>query len=167
VAVDIDTFKARLERGREFRFLNAHDHRGRIFSDHYLEEEGPYREELSVRFAGRRRVLCVEEGTWGEPIAGNFRVIDRRGTLLERRRDRWLSGDPGLPPTAVEIIRKGRRETLDLGLPGPIAPVSDSGWVVLKDSARGRVVFRSLDGRPDRWLPEEPPLRGEFTLREE
>lgn len=71
---------------------------------------------------------------------------------LERR---FRAGDLGHPPTAAEIIRKGRRE-----------PIFDTGWVVLKDRARGRVVLRSLDGKPDRWLPKTPPLGGEILLKE-
>lgn len=105
-------------------------------------------------------------GTWADPIPGDFVVVDSQGTLIERRDPIWRRS-PGLLPTQAEIIAKGGRRTIDLGLPGRIRPLFDCGRVVLVDPDTGRLVLRSLTGAGDRWLPATPPLEGVVELGSE
>lgn len=104
-----------------------------------------------------------DERKWAEPILGDFVVVDAQGTLVERRDPIWPR-DPGLLPTQVEVITKGVRRIIDLGLPGRIRPLFGHGRVFLFDPTSRRYVLRSLTGAPDRWLPEIPPLEGSVEL---
>lgn len=95
-------------------------------------------------------------GSWAEPIEGSFKVIDAQGTLVEQHE---YGG-------RIEIIRAGRRETVDLGLRSRVEPVFGTGYVRLRDNRRRQYVFRSLEGRPDFWVPRRPPAyRGAPEVR--
>ncbi|MHC4577585.1 MAG: hypothetical protein ACYTFD_16960 [Planctomycetota bacterium] len=103
--------------------------------------------------------------SWADPIDGSFRVIDAHGTLLERRSHSWRAETRDSQDTRIEIIRAGRRETIDLGLNGWASPVFDTGYVRLWDRTRRQFVFRCLEGKPDFWVPQRPPAhRGEAEL---
>jgi hypothetical protein len=101
---------------------------------------------------------------WDAPIEGNFVVVDAKGTLIERRESGIWARNPGLLPTQAEIIREGKRTTIDLGLPGRVRPIFGSRRVVLFDPASRRYVFRSVNGEPDLWLPTPPPTQGRVRL---
>ncbi|MHC4136949.1 MAG: hypothetical protein ACYTDU_13955 [Planctomycetota bacterium] len=246
IAVDLDTFRTRYEKGRQFFHTRAYDHLGRVYVSRYVKNEAGFREQLVAHdAAGRERVLHVEageiwgpalavegqvvwvfykrypnvsptgevtgtsalvrvnagtgekrelplpaerriwdwltvqnsrfafltgrqgthhrtwradfeKGTWDKPVEGDFQVIDAKGTLLERR---GSAGGSAPPPTTAAIIRNGRRETIDLELPGRIHMLFDTGRVVLFDRQTERYVIRSLAGEADRWLPETPPVQ--------
>ena len=57
--------------------------------------------------------MDFEKRALGKPIEGDFQVIDDKGTLLERRDNRIFEGGSDLPPNVAEIIRDGRRTTID------------------------------------------------------
>ncbi|MCU0726201.1 MAG: hypothetical protein MUE73_10485 [Planctomycetes bacterium] len=88
--------------------------------------------------------------TWGPAIEGAFRPIDRQGTLLEIREDRWLAPPTGLSDFSAEVIRDGRREVVNLGFAGDADLLFDTGCVVLWDGESEEVVLRPLFGGAER-----------------
>lgn len=99
----------------------------------------------------------LRTGEWTGPIEGSFVVIDRGGTLLERRDDSWLSDDRDGSDSRITVIRDGKRETVDLGYGGWAHPVFGTGYVRVYDLPREEYVFRSLEGKPDIRVPRRPP----------